>query len=79
MRMKKLGLSKLYFQLAESKDSMARSIEACQNAGLDTDYTMGQAIKLFIEKNKTPALPLKVQEKIIKIDLAGFWILWIYF
>ena len=51
MRMKKLGLSKLYFQLAESKDSMARSIEACQNAGLDTDYTMGQAIKLFIEKN----------------------------
>ena len=44
-------MAKLKFQLAESKDSTARSIEACQNAGLDTEYTMGKAIELFIEKN----------------------------
>ncbi len=41
-------MEKLTIQLAENNANFSRSIQACEQAGIDTQYTMGQAIKDFV-------------------------------
>ena len=41
-------MDKLNIQLQENESNFARSKEACEESGIDTHYTMGQAIQLFV-------------------------------
>lgn len=40
-------MAKINFQVAENADNIARSRGVCEDAGLDTTYTMGEALTLF--------------------------------
>ncbi len=48
---------KLKLQLSENTNNIQRSTNACAQAGLDTQYTMGQAISLFLKTHDLPHIP----------------------
>ncbi len=53
--MEKLSTAfKINLQLSENSKNLKRSTEACEQAGLDTQYTMGKAIMLFLETYNLP-------------------------